>query len=137
MRENAANIIGAVAFKNGLTTAQMIGGGSSRNYAHPRQEAMFEVFTRCPHVSMPQLAKMLGLKDHTTCCYGVRVHAERRGLTYDDAKRMRADKTTEIAAWSPEYYAVVSGGLLHSISFGDALAFFAPRYARVMKGEAA
>lgn len=137
MREQASKIIEKVAYKNDLTPKEMIFGSRERRYCRPRQEAMFEIYVNCPHVSYTQMAKMLNLKDHTTCWHGVKAHAERSGMTYEQAKAMRMDRITEIAVTSPNRYAVVAGGSSFTVAYEDVIAFFAPKYERVMRGEAA
>ena len=92
MRILAADIIRETAEKHGLSVAQIIGHCRRREYAWPRQEAMYRIFTECPHLSYPEIARRLGGRDHTTVLGGVRRHCERNGIEYLDAVKIRTSE---------------------------------------------
>jgi hypothetical protein len=89
MRTSVADIVREVAAKHGLSVAVLLESCPQRAYAWPRQEAMFRVFTECPHISYPEAGRRLGGRDHTTIRHGVKAHCARNGLDYADAVRMR------------------------------------------------
>lgn len=66
----------AVAAKYGLTLDDFKGPSRARCIAHPRQEAMAEIY-KLGRYSMPQIGTLLGGRDHTTVLHGVRAHAAR------------------------------------------------------------
>jgi chromosomal replication initiation ATPase DnaA len=76
-----AEIARRVACEHGLTVADLKGPRRTRNLAHPRQQAMSEMYgemTEHGHRwSLPQIGLFLGGRDHTTVLHGVRRHALR------------------------------------------------------------
>ena len=89
MRTSVADIVRETAAKHGLSVAVLLGHCRQRAYAWPRQEAMYRVFTECPHISYPEAGRRLGGRDHTTILHGVRAHCKRNGIEYGDAVKMR------------------------------------------------
>jgi chromosomal replication initiation ATPase DnaA len=73
------NVIREIAEKHGLTPAHLTGAQRTAFIAHARQEAMFEIRRRHPALSLPQIGKLFGDKDHTTVLHAIRTHAERSG----------------------------------------------------------
>ena len=74
-------IIAEVATKHGLSVAEIMGGqpGSARRrFSWPRQEAMVRLRDETL-LSTPQIARALGLKDHSTVLAGFKAHAKRAG----------------------------------------------------------
>lgn len=86
---SAAALIRTVAAKYGLNVPDMKGEKKSWKYSHPRQEVMYELFTKCPHLSTTRIGAILGGRDHTTVLHGVRAHAHRVGSTYKKAMAER------------------------------------------------
>ena len=82
MRILAADIVRETAEKHGITAKDILGQCRRREYAWPRQEAMYRIFTECPHLSYPEIARRLGGRHHTTVLHGVRRHCERNGIPY-------------------------------------------------------
>jgi chromosomal replication initiation ATPase DnaA len=80
MRENGHAIMREIARKNGISAHALTSGNKSRLYAWPRQEAMYELFVRCTHLSIPAIAAIVGVSDPTTVRYGVAAHAARIGV---------------------------------------------------------
>lgn len=60
-----------------------------RKFAHPRQGVMFDLYAKCPTLSLPSIGRMLGGRDHTTILYGIQAHAARIGVRYSDIKKLR------------------------------------------------
>ena len=89
MRTSVAAIVRETAAKHGLSVAVLLGHCRQRAYAWPRQEAMYRVFTECPHISYPDAGRRLGGRDHTTILHGVKAHCRRNGIEYGDAQAMR------------------------------------------------
>ena len=74
-------IIAEVAAAHGLTSAEMMGGqpgSSARRFAWPRQEAMVRLRDET-FLSTPQIARAVGLKDHSTVLAAFRSYAKRVG----------------------------------------------------------
>lgn len=89
MRTSVADIVRETAAKHGLSVAVLLGHCRQRAYAWPRQEAMYRVFTECPHISYPDAGRRLGGRDHTTIYWGVKRHCERIGVSYEYAQELR------------------------------------------------
>lgn len=66
-----------VANRHGLTLDEMLAKTQRHHIAHVRQEAMWEMRRRT-NLSLPQIARILKLKDHTTIWHGVQAHEKRR-----------------------------------------------------------
>lgn len=90
MRTTVADILREVAAKHGLSVKSLLGPCRERVYAWPRQEAMYRVFTECPHVSYPEAGRRMGGRDHTTIIHGVKAHCKREGIPYSEAVRLRS-----------------------------------------------
>jgi hypothetical protein len=89
MRITVADVIRETAAKHRLTVAELLGPSRERKYVRPRQEAMYQVFTKCPHISYPEAGRRMGGRDHTTVLHGVKAHAKRLGIDYADAMQIR------------------------------------------------
>tara|TARA_R110002126_G_scaffold81733_1_gene201125 strand:- start:342 stop:701 length:360 start_codon:yes stop_codon:yes gene_type:complete len=89
MRTSVADIVRETAAKHGLSVTLILSKDSRRALAWPRQEAMYRVFTECPHISYPEAGRRLGGRDHTTILHGVKAHCKRNGVDYADAVKMR------------------------------------------------
>ena len=103
MRTSVADIVRDVAAKHGLSVNVLLGRNSQRAYAWPRQEAMYRVFTECPHISYPEAGRRLGGRDHTTIMHGVKAYCRRNGMEYADAVNMRLSGGT-----SPYFHQVMA-----------------------------
>lgn len=90
MRKTAKQVIAEVAALNNLEVADLVTSSSRvRKFSWPRQQAMFEVYLQCPHLSYPAIAKAFGGMDHTTIIHGVKEHCKRSGFDYGTIKRVR------------------------------------------------
>lgn len=74
-RTTMASLLEGVAFRYGLTVADLKGPRYTWRLAHPRQEFMYEA--RLIGKSYPQIGRFLG-RDHTTVIHGVRAHLKRQ-----------------------------------------------------------
>jgi chromosomal replication initiator protein len=72
MRISAHEVCGFVAGRHGLTMAELKNDSRRREYARPRQIAMYAIRQLCPHMSYPGIARVVARKDHTTVLHGVR-----------------------------------------------------------------
>ena len=88
-RITGASVLAEVAKRHGMTSSDLMSLTRKREVSWPRQEAMYEIFVRCPHLSYPAIGRMLGGMDHTTVLHGVRVHCERIGKSYDEIRFFR------------------------------------------------
>jgi chromosomal replication initiation ATPase DnaA len=80
IRLPARTIIEMVVKKTGIPYAEIVGATRKRAVAVARHEAMYEVRTRRPDLSLPKIGRLFGGRDHTTVLYAVRkVEAEREG----------------------------------------------------------
>jgi chromosomal replication initiation ATPase DnaA len=66
----------AVAKAHRLTFTEMISHRRHRHLAYARQEAMY-LMARHTTLSLPQIGRILGNRDHTTVIHGIRVHTHR------------------------------------------------------------
>lgn len=78
-RSPSARIKSEVAEKHGITVADIEGLSRPHELSIPRHELMYRLRVDLEK-SYPQIAKLLGDRDHTTVIYGARRHAERNGL---------------------------------------------------------
>lgn len=69
-------IIREVAEKYDITPEDITGTCRRRMYAWPRQEAMWRCRTETS-MSMPDIGRRFGNRDHTTVLYSIRAHAKR------------------------------------------------------------
>lgn len=69
-------IIAEVAAKHGLSITELKSRDRAWRISHPRQEAMYELSKRT-RMSLPAIARSLGLTDHTTVIHGIRAHEAR------------------------------------------------------------
>jgi len=72
-------IVKSVARKHGLRVADLKSHCRSKHIMPARFEACYEM-RRLTLLSMPQIGKILGGRDHTTILHGIRQHAIRNGL---------------------------------------------------------
>lgn len=66
----------AVAKARGVSFAEMIGERRSAYLVRTRQEAMWLLKEKCG-LSLPQIGRILGGRDHTTILHGIRRHVRR------------------------------------------------------------
>ena len=62
----------------GIKYGDMIGTSRLRKHCEPRQMLMWEVKQRSPEISLPQIGRLFGGRDHTTILHGIRAHEQRR-----------------------------------------------------------
>lgn len=77
---SAPTIIRAVAKKYGLQVAEVVGRDKGRKFVLPRQEAIYQVRAKFPHLSLPQIGEIFGSRDHSTIAHSIRAHARRNNL---------------------------------------------------------
>lgn len=70
-------LIGQVAAEHGLTYDDMIGHNRTRRVSHARQELYWRMKREFPRLSLPQIAKHIGNRDHTTILHGIAAHEAR------------------------------------------------------------
>lgn len=73
------DIIGQVGARHGVSIMEMKSERRNRKAVYARQEAMYLGVALTP-LSLPQIGRMLGDRDHTTVLHGIRVFAFRHGL---------------------------------------------------------
>lgn len=80
-RVPARTIIERVSVAYGVPYREIVSSSRMRPIAAARQVAMYEVRTRRPDLSLPQIGKLFGGRDHTTVLHAVRkVEADRAAL---------------------------------------------------------
>lgn len=73
-------IIRAIARSHGVTWKEITSGCRIRHIVAARQTAMYEVRTRRPDLSLPQIGRLFGGRDHTTVLHAIRkIEAQRAG----------------------------------------------------------
>jgi chromosomal replication initiation ATPase DnaA len=65
-----------IARQHGFTFRQLISPRRNQKLAYARHHAMYELDRRTS-LSLPQIGKLLGGRDHTTVLHGIRAHAAR------------------------------------------------------------
>lgn len=88
-RKTLKDILAEVAVQHRITVADLIGQNRAVRYAHPRQEVYFRAYVECPHLSLPEIGRRIGGRDHTTIYSGVVRHCSRIGISYADALKLR------------------------------------------------
>lgn len=78
VRPRALPIIREVARKYGKSVEDIVGFSHKASDVRARNEAVFEVRRRCPHMSIPQIGNRFN-RDHTTICYILSGSVRRRG----------------------------------------------------------
>jgi len=61
----------------GVDYGDIVSASRARPLAKVRQRLMYETHMRFPELSLPQLGRMFGGRDHTTLIHGIRAHKER------------------------------------------------------------
>jgi len=70
--------VDSMAFKYGITRADILSRDRKRKYSWPRQEAYF-ILHRKHGLSLPRTGQIMG-RDHSTVLHGVRQHEARNAL---------------------------------------------------------
>lgn len=71
-RIKARAVVEYVAKRHGVSLGEITGRRVLRSIARPRQIAMYVIREACPHLSLPQIGRALGGRDHTTVIHAVR-----------------------------------------------------------------
>ena len=79
IKPNGATILKAIAHKHRLRISDLKSACRARHIMPARYEACYEI-RRLTLLSLPQIGKILGGRDHSTICRGIREHARRNGL---------------------------------------------------------
>ena len=87
------DLIAQVAKLHGVSVQDIIGPCRQERYVLPRCEAMRVVRAARPHTSYPQIGRMFGNRDHTTCLHHI------KGRCACDRKRAKmAPQSAGVAA---------------------------------------
>jgi chromosomal replication initiation ATPase DnaA len=70
------NIAKAIAKIHRVSFTDLVSQRRHQNIVHARQHAMWEIRQRTK-LSLPQIGKILGDRDHSTILHGIRAHAKR------------------------------------------------------------
>lgn len=76
MRVSMASIIAEVADTYGFSIEELKGPGRTKGISNARQHAMW-MMAQQDHLSLPQIGRFLGGRDHTTILHGIRQHGAR------------------------------------------------------------
>ena len=77
--DSAANrILRETAHKHSVLLSDMLSERRRKHLVAARHEAMYEIYART-NLSLPQIGKKMGWRDHTTIIHGIRAHASRTG----------------------------------------------------------
>ena len=90
MRILARDVATFVARKHGMTLDGLRAPCRRLHIARPRQIAMHCIRRLCPHMSYPEIARLLNLRDHTTVIYGAKKAAE-LALVHHEVANVIAD----------------------------------------------
>lgn len=94
MRKSIHDILCEIAEKYRIGVKDLIGPCRRKMVSWPRQEAMFLAFTQCPHLSYPEIGRLMN-KHHTTVLFGVQRYCERNGLNYEALAATRHSRAIE------------------------------------------
>lgn len=73
-------IIQECADKHGIRVQDLKGPRRSKGFIPARHEAMYRLSEEMPNLSLPQIGRILGGRDHSTVIYGIKQHKKRAGL---------------------------------------------------------
>lgn len=93
VRVRAEDIIRYHASQSHFSYEDIIGPRRYRPLVAVRQAAMADVYIKCPHLSMPQIAKKFGNRDHTTLYHALK----KLGAHMSQTGQERAYTTTKRA----------------------------------------
>jgi Bacterial dnaA protein helix-turn-helix len=68
-RKTAAMILDEVAESTGFTVQELKGRSRRAPVVAARHFAIWRIRKECPHMSFPQIAKLMGGRDHTSCLH--------------------------------------------------------------------
>jgi chromosomal replication initiation ATPase DnaA len=77
-RERTLADIGLIALRHGLTRQDIMGRSKARHISIARQHCYWHF--RQKDMSYPQIARAMGLADHTTVIHGVKMHIARNSF---------------------------------------------------------
>lgn len=86
-RRFAKDVMTDVATENGFTFSDLLLPSRKRKLSHTRFEAMYKAYVHCPHMSLPEIGRMLGGMDHTSVLHGLRRHCEMHDIDYQRVRR--------------------------------------------------
>lgn len=75
-RITMSEIAELIAATYGLSVEELLGPARHKSVSHARQHAMW-LMRQQPHLSLPQIGRFLGGRDHTTILHGVRRYEQR------------------------------------------------------------
>lgn len=81
VKVTAKGIMQQVAAEYGYTMMQLIRKDRHRPLVKARMEAVKRIYQQCPHLSLPQIGRLFGGRDHTTILHYVKkagVHVSQR-----------------------------------------------------------
>ena len=76
-RRLVGDIVLEVAQQHGFRVEEITGASRNAELVRVRHEAMWKARQERPDLSLPQLGRLFGGRDHTTILHGVRRHEER------------------------------------------------------------
>jgi len=79
---SAREILQEVSRETGYSIGDLLGPRRTAPIVKARHEAIWRIATRRPDMSLPEIARRMGGRDHTTILHAIRSYAERHGLTY-------------------------------------------------------
>ncbi len=71
-RYRAAEILQHHVDRSPYTLREFKSPARSRDLVKYRQAAMADIYVLCPHLSLPQIGKLFGGRDHTTCLHAIK-----------------------------------------------------------------
>jgi hypothetical protein len=86
----ARDILDLVGFHYGIAPTVMISAKRSRPIARPRQRAWLLIREYRPNVSLPEIGRLTGGRDHTTVLHGIRHIAELAATSPEEAAELDA-----------------------------------------------
>lgn len=72
LRKSASTILAEVSEETGFSIKDLKGPSRMAAVSHARHWAMWRIRKECPHLSYPQIARLLGRTNHTTVLHGFR-----------------------------------------------------------------
>lgn len=86
-RPTARDVATEEAAKYGYTFREIIADDRRKVIAQARHRVVFAIYTRCPHLSLPQIGRALGGRDHTTMLNSLWRVCEQDGIEYSQIRR--------------------------------------------------
>ena len=86
-RELAKDVATRTAAEQGYSLETLIRSDRTKTVSWARHRTIFAVYCACPHLSLPQIGRLFGGRDHTTILNSLWRVCEADGLDYSEIRK--------------------------------------------------